>query len=75
NPAKEEITMSVFSDRQQSGSYHIFDQSGKKLMTNVIKLNKGGNTVLVAVGSLTAGIYFVQVISETGVKQSQFIKQ
>ncbi|MBO9659530.1 MAG: T9SS type A sorting domain-containing protein [Chitinophagaceae bacterium] len=75
NPSNGDITMSFFSDKQQNGSYHIFDQSGKKLITNVIKLNKGANMIPMTVSSLPAGIYFAQVISGSGVKQSQFIKQ
>ncbi len=75
NPAKEEITMAVAMSSKQDGVYSIYDQAGKQCLSGAVSLNKGVNTISLAVRSLRAGIYIIQLKTSAGVKQSQFVKQ
>ncbi|HXB44314.1 MAG TPA: T9SS type A sorting domain-containing protein [Puia sp.] len=75
NPAKEELTVAVSLDKKQKGLYCIYDQAGKKLVSNTVSLNEGANTIFVPVSSLPAGFYIIQLITGTIIEQSQFMKQ
>jgi hypothetical protein len=74
NPSKEEITLAVSLDKKQKGFYSVYDQAGKKLVSNSVPLNDGLNTISLPVSSLPAGIYIIQLKTDSGIKQSQFIK-
>ncbi|MBN8784313.1 MAG: T9SS type A sorting domain-containing protein [Terrimonas ferruginea] len=54
--------------------YNIYNPTGKKSITNTLSLDKGLNTVSLPVSSLPAGVYFVQVVGESGVLQGRLVK-
>jgi hypothetical protein len=75
NPSTQDITLSIASDKKQKGMYNVYDQAGKKMVANMVSLDKGINTISFSTSNLPAGIYYIQLVSETLVKQAQFIKQ
>ncbi|WP_303893460.1 T9SS type A sorting domain-containing protein [Terrimonas ferruginea] len=52
----------------------MYNPTGKKSITNTLSLDKGLNTVSLPVSSLPAGVYFVQVVGESGVLQGRLVK-
>jgi hypothetical protein len=75
NPAKEEVTVAVSLNNQQKGSFSIYDQAGRQLILTTLTMNEGINTISLPVRSLPAGIYILQLKTETGIQQTQFVKQ
>jgi hypothetical protein len=55
--------------------YSIYDQAGKKILSNGVLLNEGVNTIILPVNNLPAGIYLIQLKGNSLVKQTQFVKQ
>ena len=75
NPAKDEATLAVSLNKKLNVVYSIYDQAGKKLISNTALLYEGINTISLPVKNLPAGIYFIQLAGDALFKQSQFVKQ
>jgi hypothetical protein len=74
NPVKNEATLAVAVTKKQSVMYTIIDHVGKKVLSTIVTLNEGLNTISLPVSSLPAGVYIVQLKGSSFVNQAQFIK-
>lgn len=75
NPVKEEAMLAVSIDKKQKALYSIYDQAGRKLLSNTVSLNEGLNSISLPVTSLSAGIYIIELQTDAVFKQSRFVKQ
>jgi PKD repeat protein len=64
NPAKESVQLNLNSKIEGELSVQIVNMSGMVVNSQVVKANKGQNTIVLPVQSLAAGIYSVKVATE-----------
>ena len=64
NPAKESVQLNLNSKIDGELSVQIVNMSGMVVNSQVVKANKGQNTIVLPVQSLAAGIYSVKVATE-----------
>ena len=64
NPAKESVQLNLNSKIDGDLSVQIVNMSGMVVNSQVVKANKGQNTIVLPVQSLAAGIYSVKVATE-----------
>jgi hypothetical protein len=74
NPAKDETTLAVTVTEKQAASYHLFDLSGKKLISKPVLLSEGVNIINIPVVHLPAGTYIIQLSSTMIFKQSTLVR-
>jgi trimeric autotransporter adhesin len=65
NPAKEEATLSITCEVEQTLSWQIIDNTGRVLLTKQAVLRKGNNNISIDVRTLPAGTYFIKVTGKT----------
>lgn len=62
NPAKNNITLSFYADKETMATFTILDMVGKQVMLQKQKIGKGNNSILISGLSIyNDGIYNVQV--------------
>ncbi len=67
NPAIERVTIDFqWDERAQNGDLIVTDNTGKQVKTKQVDLQEGENQASLRVKSLPAGIYFLQLESNTG---------
>jgi PKD repeat protein len=68
NPASDNVTLKMFSNKQETATVNLVDLSGKVVMTEILSQNKGINTSSINVSAISNGIYFVKVICSAETK-------
>lgn len=76
NPANNQLTISFNALQSNSFSFSISDLNGKILLSDIYESISSGHTMLYAdITDLPAGIYIVQLKSDTQLLSRQLIKQ
>jgi len=77
NPASDLIHLDLnWKESGQNGSIYIRDNSGKMVIVDKQRLEKGINKFSMNIGNLTGGIYYIEVLSEGGesIPMDRFVK-
>jgi PKD repeat protein/photosystem II stability/assembly factor-like uncharacterized protein len=75
NPASNDIWFEGEKGMDQAWTLHIYTSTGKKLFSNKIKTNGANFTEKVSVSGLSAGVYFVEMIADSGLRKvAKFVK-
>jgi PKD repeat protein len=74
NPASASTTVEFFLQQSASVSINITDLAGRVVKTTAVdSFGSGTNKVTIETSELTNGIYFVQLVSETGSKTTRLL--
>lgn len=73
NPVKEQLNLKVGSSASSEGMLRVFNSLGNLLFTNKVSIEAGETVIPVKINSLHSGVYFVQLISESGFVTKRFI--
>lgn len=65
NPAREEATLSITSDVEQTLSWQLIDNTGRVLLSKQAAVRKGNNSITIDVRTFPAGTYFIKVTGKT----------
>lgn len=71
NPAREEINLSWYSERNQDAQLSIITTQGETILNNKIKMTSGANFITMRDGRILSGVYLVQIKT----KNQSFIKK
>lgn len=74
NPAKNDLQVTVNTGAEKQMALKIFDQSGKQVYVQQLAGNTGSNKYTLNVSSFAKGTYYVNVLTETGMATTRFIK-
>lgn len=74
NPVNNNVNLRFSSNTNQEGQIEIFNVSGAKLMSLPTTINEGDNTVSIDVANLTAGNYFVSLVTNEGTTNKRFTR-
>ena len=69
--AGQDLKLNYASIKTGSVSVQLVSMLGKRVLNTNLPVNEGSNTLSVAVGHLTAGVYYLSVVSENGSAQRQ----
>jgi Secretion system C-terminal sorting domain len=77
NPAKDNLTLELIADKDQTVNILLFDAVGKTLRTEKVILAAGLREYQMNLGNLSGGTYIVKVTNSDGnvVSESKFVKQ
>lgn len=77
NPANDKINLTISGGAQAVCDFLIFDQFGKLIKSNSIKVKAGVSNVELDINDLQTGLYFVEVKTSDGaiVSKQKFSKQ
>ena len=76
NPAADELTVIVGSEKQQGGlTLLVSDLNGRVLANRPLEIAPGNNSVSVPVGHLAAGAYFLTLTDGKAVRALNWQKQ
>lgn len=75
NPATNQVNLTVTVQRKENLNYFIFDNAGRKLIQNSAQVSAGLNSLYVDINKLSAGIYYLKLISDSFNEQLQFVKR
>jgi Secretion system C-terminal sorting domain len=74
NPARNQFTVSVYSDANKQGAVSLQDARGQVLERRQVRYVKGMNTMQWNISGYAAGTYYV-VLENTGAKNIEVVKQ
>jgi spore germination protein YaaH len=68
NPAKNDISITLISDKEYSSIYQLIDAAGKIINEKELKIKPGVNSLNINVNAfnLSQGVYFFKIVSEHG---------
>ena len=66
NPFSNNITVDFLSDRNQTVSSRLFDNTGRQVISQKITVAKGSSRKSIETSNLNRGMYILQVIDENG---------
>ena len=66
NPFTNNITVDFLSDRSQTVSSRLFDNTGRQVISQKITVAKGSSRKSIETSNLNRGMYILQVIDENG---------
>lgn len=75
NPATDLLTVNLTVNNSENTSINIVDLSGKVVQTENLGLLNGDMQVQLSLEDLTAGVYFVEFVTNTGVQTKKFVKK
>lgn len=75
NPANHEINLSISMPKPGRINYQVTDITGKIVIRDVKQLSSGGNSFLINIDKLAAGIYHVVLHGATINTSLQFVKE
>lgn len=75
NPNDGEVNISFGLDTPQKVTFKIMDLSGKVLKSTIIQGNSGNNLIMLDNSDLSAGVYLVQLSTDSVNKILQFVKK
>lgn len=68
NPAVDNFTISHFSDENAVIHLNLISEIGQVKFQNEYNVNKGINNINISAGNLPKGLYFVELLGESGLK-------
>jgi ELWxxDGT repeat protein len=74
NPAKDKISVVVNNTSEKQAAIAITDQSGKQLYRQQLNNVIGNYKYDIDVHSFSSGVYYLQMITDKGIKTGKFIK-
>jgi ELWxxDGT repeat protein len=74
NPAKDELHLIINNTNTTKGAIAITDENGSQLYRQPLSNLKGSYQYNINIHSFAAGLYYLQFITEKGVKTEKFIK-
>ncbi len=74
NPAHQSATLDVTLITPTQATIHVVDMMGRKVWSTQKDFTKGINRVNIPLSNMTTGVYFVQVMNETGQMSFKLIK-
>jgi trimeric autotransporter adhesin len=75
NPAANQINLSVAAQRKEKLNYRIFDNAGRVVMQQTTHILAGANSFAIDITKLSAGVYYLKLISNSVNEQMQFVKR
>jgi hypothetical protein len=75
NPVSDQLSVNLFSTRQETASLRLFAAQGQLLTSNPISLQVGMTSVVLPVSDLSAGTYFLVVETKERREVKPFIKK
>jgi len=76
NPFRDAFTVSLVLARPQAIQLQMVDQKGGVLYSKNLRAQAGNNSLWISdLVKLQSGVYFLRVITETGVLQQKIIKE
>ncbi len=66
SPAADQLTVSIYSERETSADLEIFDANGRLVRRSPMPLVAGSLTFEMGVGELSGGVYFLKLMEEGG---------
>jgi hypothetical protein len=75
NPASDYTVMNITATAAATGQMKLIDNSGRQIMLKTFNLNSGNNSLLIDnLGSLSKGVYFVQLVVGGSTYNEKLIK-
>jgi hypothetical protein len=75
NPVSDQLSVNLFSTRQETASLRLFAAQGQLLASNPVPLKVGMNSVVLPVSDLPAATYFLVVETKERREVKPFIKK
>ena len=75
NPAKENIHLIFRSAADGIAEINILDPSGQQLISQSIESKQGENEINIQLGSLSSGLYFIQIQQNDSILMQRFVKE
>ncbi|MCC6250932.1 MAG: S8 family peptidase [Bacteroidia bacterium] len=75
NPGNGKYMLEIFSDKQQSLNWAVYDIEGRTLINSVSTINFGLNTISIDLRNYSQGIYFLNIFSDNSQNTIKLIKQ
>ncbi len=70
NPSSNFVNISLVADRSQSGVINVTDIAGKIVSMKKVQLLQGQQNINLNIEGLTAGSYFINIITNNGMKKT-----
>lgn len=74
NPVAENLTLKIFGKKSASAQVSVFNSLGQQVSTRNLDLSEGQNSLDLPMGSLPAGNYLIQVLSENAVSTVKVVR-
>lgn len=74
NPANNQVNLKFSSASQQYGQVEVYNINGSKIMSLPANINTGVNTININTADLTAGNYFVSLVTNEGTTNKRFTR-
>jgi hypothetical protein len=74
NPAQNEIELDLHSSINQDALVEIFDALGAKVFSDARNLTSGANSIHLATGNYSQGVYLVRINAASGSVSQAFVK-
>lgn len=74
NPAFNDLKVKISSPEESTVNWQIIDNSGRIMLSNVDKLNKGNSELIINIYQLAAGSYYLKILGVNIDSKTQFQK-
>lgn len=74
NPANNQVNLKFSSASNQFGQVEVYNINGSKIYSQPATINAGVNTVNINIADLTAGNYFVSLVTNEGTTSKRFTR-
>ncbi|HEV3412946.1 MAG TPA: T9SS type A sorting domain-containing protein [Puia sp.] len=75
NPAREQLTLTMYSRTAQSAAIVVSDVLGQSMFSLRVSLHQGVNSIMIPLGNMAPAVYFLAVDTEGGRQVKEFIKK
>lgn len=73
NPAKDNVSLRFNAEKSGNVQMKIINAGGQEIITRKLNAVKGSNTFNIRLGGISAGIYYVEITGNDGLRKSKFI--
>jgi|GEM_PF-103891 len=73
-PLNNQVQVNIMADEPASGTIHVIDMQGRKLVQQKVQLVKGNNTVSIDGQLFVKGIYIASLVTNNGTVNVKFVK-
>ena len=74
NPANNQVNLKFSSASEQYGQVEVYNINGSKIMSLPANISTGVNTININTADLTAGNYFVSLVTNEGTTNKRFTR-